>query len=55
MMRGNERFRYDGRRVLVVGGASGMGASAAQTAASLGAEVVVLDHAPVDYDVAAFV
>jgi NAD(P)-dependent dehydrogenase (short-subunit alcohol dehydrogenase family) len=55
MMRDNERYRYDGRRVLVVGGASGMGAAAAQTAASLGAEVVVLDHASVDYDVKAFV
>ncbi|EID13966.1 short-chain type dehydrogenase/reductase [Mycobacterium xenopi RIVM700367] len=47
-----EQFRYDGKRVLVVGGATGMGAAAAQTAAELGAEVVVLDYAPVPYEVA---
>lgn len=46
------RFRYDGKRVLVVGGATGMGASAAQTVGDLGAEVVVMDHAPVDFPVA---
>jgi len=45
---GNEIFRYDGRRVLVVGGATGMGAAAAEQVASLGAEVVVMDHVPVD-------
>jgi hypothetical protein len=37
-------FRYDGKRVLVVGGATGMGAAAAQTVSSLGGEVVVLDR-----------
>ncbi|EUA33618.1 short chain dehydrogenase family protein [Mycobacterium xenopi 3993] len=47
-----EQFRYDGKRVLVVGGATGMGAAAAQTAAELGAEVVVMDYAPVPYEVA---
>ncbi|MBV9092246.1 MAG: SDR family oxidoreductase [Mycobacteriaceae bacterium] len=47
-----EQFRYDGKRALVVGGATGMGAAAAQTAAALGAEVVVMDCAPVTYDVA---
>jgi len=52
---GFEAFRYDGKRVLVVGGATGMGAAAAKTAANLGAEVVVLDFAPVDYDVAQYV
>lgn len=46
------KFRYDGKRVLVVGGATGMGAAAAQTASNLGAEVVVMDHAPVEFQVA---
>jgi NAD(P)-dependent dehydrogenase (short-subunit alcohol dehydrogenase family) len=45
-------YRYDGRRVLVVGGATGMGAAAATLAADLGAEVIVLDHAPVELAVA---
>ena len=45
-----DRFRYDGKRVLVVGGATGMGAAAAQTVIDLGAETIVLDHAPVTYD-----
>lgn len=49
---GVEQFRYDDKRVLVVGGATGMGAAAAKTAAALGAEVVVMDYAPVDYEVA---
>lgn len=47
-----DRFRYDGKRALVVGGATGMGAAAAQTVAGLGGEVVVMDHAPVEYPVA---
>lgn len=47
----SDRFRYDGKRALVVGGATGMGAAAAQTVAALGGEVVVMDHAPVDYPV----
>ena len=51
-MSGFEVFRYDGKRVLVVGGASGMGAAAAQTVAACGAEVVVMDYAPVGYPVA---
>jgi len=46
-----QAFRYDGKRALVVGGATGMGAAAAQTAAALGAEVVVMDYAPIDYKV----
>ena len=45
---GNEAFRYDGKRVLVVGGATGMGAAAARQVASLGADVVVMDHVAVD-------
>jgi NAD(P)-dependent dehydrogenase (short-subunit alcohol dehydrogenase family) len=47
-----ESFRYDGKRALVVGGATGMGAAAARTAATLGAEVVVMDYAPVEFPVA---
>ncbi|MBI3227217.1 MAG: SDR family oxidoreductase [Mycolicibacterium cosmeticum] len=48
---GIEQFRYDGKKVLVVGGATGMGAAAAQTAAALGAHVTVMDCAPVDHRV----
>lgn len=51
-MAGIEQFRYDGKRVLVVGGATGMGAAAAQTAAALGADVIVMDYAPVSYEAA---
>lgn len=40
-------FRYDGKRALVVGGATGMGAATAELVQDLGAEVVVMDHAPV--------
>jgi NAD(P)-dependent dehydrogenase (short-subunit alcohol dehydrogenase family) len=47
-----QAFRYDGKRALVVGGATGMGAAAAHTAASLGAEVIVMDYAPIEFDVA---
>lgn len=46
-----EQFRYYNKRVLVVGGATGMGAAAAKTAAELNAEVVVMDIAPVEYPV----
>lgn len=42
-------FRYDGKRVLVVGGATGMGAAAATTVTELGADVIVMDIAPIDY------
>ena len=44
-------FQYSGKRVLVVGGATGMGAAAAQVAAGLGAEVIVMDVAEVNYPV----
>src|SRR3954469_4677342 len=40
-------FRYDGKRVLVVGGASGMGAGVAELVQDAGAEVVVMDFAEV--------
>jgi NAD(P)-dependent dehydrogenase (short-subunit alcohol dehydrogenase family) len=42
-----DAFRFDGKRVLVVGGATGMGAAAAEVALDAGAEVVVMDFAPV--------
>ena len=42
-----DAFRYDGKRALVVGGASGMGAAAAELVQDAGAEVVVMDFAPV--------
>ena len=48
-----QEFGYAGKRVLVVGGATGMGAAAAKGAAALGAEVVVFDRVAVDYPVAA--
>ena len=43
----SDGFRFDGRRVLVVGGATGMGAAAAELALDLGAEVVVMDRAEI--------
>ena len=45
-----DAFRFDGKRVLVVGGASGMGAAAASLALDAGAEVVVMDFAPIALD-----
>jgi len=48
---GNEAFRYDGKRALVVGGATGMGAATAQVVADLGGEVVVMDVAEIDLPV----
>ena len=42
-----DAFRYDGKRVLVVGGATGMGAAAAELALDAGAEVAVMDYADV--------
>jgi NAD(P)-dependent dehydrogenase (short-subunit alcohol dehydrogenase family) len=42
-----DAFRYDGRRALVVGGATGMGAAVAELVQDAGAEVVVMDFAPV--------
>ena len=40
-------FRYDGKRALVVGGATGMGAAVAELVQDAGAEVVVMDFADV--------
>ena len=45
----HDLFRYDDKRVLVVGGATGMGAAAAQIAQEMGATTVVLDVAEVEY------
>lgn len=42
-----DAFRFDGKRVLVVGAATGMGAAAAQLAADAGAEVVAMDFAEI--------
>lgn len=43
-----DSFRFDGKRALVVGGATGMGAAAAVLLRELGADVVVMDYATVD-------
>jgi NAD(P)-dependent dehydrogenase (short-subunit alcohol dehydrogenase family) len=43
-----DKFGYSGKRVLVVGGASGMGAAAASLAQQMGADVMVMDFAPID-------
>jgi NAD(P)-dependent dehydrogenase (short-subunit alcohol dehydrogenase family) len=42
-----DAFRYDGKRALVVGGATGMGAAVAELVQDAGAEVVVMDRADV--------
>src|SRR5437879_10581588 len=42
-----DAFRYDGKRVLVVGGATGMGAATAELVLDAGAEVVVMDRAEI--------
>lgn len=44
-------FSYAGKTALVVGGATGMGAATARLAADLGAEVIVMDVAEVNYPV----
>ena len=46
---GAEAFQYHGKRALVVGGATGMGAAVAQLSAELGAEIMVMDVAEVSY------
>ena len=45
-----DQFRYDGKRVVVVGAATGMGNAAARLLVDAGAEVVVLDYAPMEID-----
>jgi NAD(P)-dependent dehydrogenase (short-subunit alcohol dehydrogenase family) len=49
---GIDLFSYAGKRVLVVGGATGMGAAVARLTSELGAEVTVMDVAEVTYPVA---
>jgi len=49
---GVDKFRYDGKRALVVGGASGMGAEIAKLVGELGGEAVVADILDVDFPVA---
>ncbi len=50
-MRTDELWRYDGRRVVVTGCASGIGAEVARQVADLGAEVIGLDIRPPEADV----
>jgi NAD(P)-dependent dehydrogenase (short-subunit alcohol dehydrogenase family) len=45
-----DAFRYDGKRAVVVGGATGMGRAAAELLVSAGADVVVMDFADVNLD-----
>ncbi|MGH9085767.1 MAG: SDR family oxidoreductase [Acidimicrobiales bacterium] len=45
-----EAFSYDGKRAVVVGGATGMGAAVAEVVKDAGAEVVVMDRADVALD-----
>lgn len=45
-----DAFRYDGKRALVVGGATGMGAATAELVLDAGADVVVMDFADVTLD-----
>jgi NAD(P)-dependent dehydrogenase (short-subunit alcohol dehydrogenase family) len=48
---GIESFRYDGKTVLVIGGATGMGAATAQVVSELGGAVTVMDVAEVGFPV----
>ncbi|HLI54555.1 MAG TPA: SDR family oxidoreductase [Acidimicrobiales bacterium] len=50
-----DAFRYDGKRALVVGGATGMGAAVAELALDAGAEVVVMDIADTSLEGARFI
>ncbi len=45
-----DKFRYDGKRALVVGAASGMGRATAELVRDAGAEVIGMDYAPVDIE-----
>jgi NAD(P)-dependent dehydrogenase (short-subunit alcohol dehydrogenase family) len=45
-----DAFGYNGKRAVVVGGATGMGAAAAEVVKDAGAEVVVMDRAEVTLD-----
>ena len=48
---GIDAFRYDGKRALVIGAATGMGAATAKLVADLGADVIALDVAEISYPV----
>ncbi|MET0902747.1 MAG: SDR family oxidoreductase [Acidimicrobiales bacterium] len=50
-----DAFRYTGKRALVVGGASGMGAAAVDVLLDAGADVTMMDRAEVSRDGVAFV
>ena len=50
----NDLFRYDGKRALVVGCATGMGAAAAKAVQVLGGEVHGVDYREPDYELASF-
>ena len=52
---GIEKFRYDGKRALVVGGSTGMGGATAQLLEELGAEVINMDYAPVEREGVRFI
>jgi NAD(P)-dependent dehydrogenase (short-subunit alcohol dehydrogenase family) len=45
-----DAYRYQGKRAVVVGGATGMGAAVAEVVLDAGAEVVVMDRAEVRLD-----
>ena len=51
----NDFLNYSGKYVLVVGGATGMGAAAAKQARSYGAHVTVMDVVALDYEVDGFI
>ncbi|BBY92961.1 3-alpha-hydroxysteroid dehydrogenase [Mycobacterium gallinarum] len=51
----DELWRYDGRRVVVTGCASGIGAEVARQLAGLGAEVIGLDIRPPEFDIGEFI
>ena len=50
-----DAFSYQGKRAVVVGGATGMGRAAAEVLIDAGADVVVMDRAEVDLDGATFI
>ncbi|MCY4563744.1 MAG: SDR family oxidoreductase [Gammaproteobacteria bacterium] len=52
---GDSFLGYEGKHVLVVGAATGMGAAAARQAKAQGAKVTAMDVADIDYDVDAAV
>ncbi|MCV7299233.1 coniferyl-alcohol dehydrogenase [Mycobacterium barrassiae] len=55
MVQTDELWRYDGRRAVVTGCASGIGAEVARQLSDLGAEVVGLDIREPDFDIGEFI